>query len=312
MQKSSFYRASIELVKKTKTKIYIKNFPCLFTMANNILYMLLWQGFDGDTSLWDIVTSAMFSKAFPDVKSPEQMAFEMNMESFLNDDEIHLDDLSPAEFLTDSESEEDNDNVYEILEDMDFLGEVPKKRGRQDDAPKNKKRKMDEACTSSDTRQPEAEQSTAQEKKQSLKDTLGKMNVEDKKAIRVLFTSIKQMRKAAKLNLSTLTKIQNLIKEYPSLKFLYKLLKPITKIMLEQPINMVTPVVDLTGVVVTSGGTKYPTQPKTDIKLTPKKYLKLGKVMFHCSAEGCDFMKPSWGAVNTHIITLHTNKVYVC
>ena len=109
-------------------------------MAINILYMLLWQGFHGNTSLRDIVTSAMFLKAFPHVKSPEQMAFEMNMESVINDDEINLDDLSLAEFLTDSESEEDNDNVYEILEDMDFLGEVPKKRGRQDDAPKNIKK----------------------------------------------------------------------------------------------------------------------------------------------------------------------------
>ena len=270
------------------------------------------QGFDGDTSLADVVRTAMFLKSFPEIKSPEQMAFETRMENVINNDKVDLDDLSAAEFITDSESEEDNDNLYKILEEMDFLGEVLKKRTRQELVPKNKKNKMDHGSTSTETRQPEKHDSTAEEKKQSLKDSLGDMNDEDKKAIGALFISIKQMHKATKLNLSALTRIQNLITEYPSLKFLYKLLKPITEIMPEQPINSIPPIVDLTGLPQSSGGSKYPTQAKTEVKLMPKKYLNSEKVIFRCSAEGCDFTRPSWGAMNTHIIKLHTNKAYVC
>ena len=276
------------------------------------------QGFDEDTSLGDVVRAAMFLKSFPNVKSPEQMCFEKTMANVINkDDEIDLDDLSLAEFLTESESEEDNDNVYEILEEMDFLGDVPNKRKREDAEPKKKKSKTDEASTSSDTRQEDERERTEEEgasgqKTESLKEALGDMNDEDKKAIGALFISIKQMHKAAKLNLSALMRIQTLITEYPSLKFLYKLLKPVTEIMPDNPINTIVPVVHLPGLVATLGGTKYQPQPKTEVKLTPKKYLLSGKVMFHCSAEGCDFTKPSWGAVNTHIVALHTNKVYVC
>ena len=36
----------------------------------------LYKGFKGDEDLGDIVRVAMFSKNFPDIKSPEQMAFE--------------------------------------------------------------------------------------------------------------------------------------------------------------------------------------------------------------------------------------------
>ena len=93
------------------------------------------------------------------------------------------------------------------------------------------------------------------------------------------------MCKAAKLNLSALMRIQTLITEYPSLKFLYKLLKPVTEMMPDSPINTILPVVHLPGLVVTLGGTKYQTQPKTEVKLTPKKYLLSRRVMFRCSAE---------------------------
>ena len=213
-------------------------------MQKNTCYTWLLQGFDGDTSLGDVVRAAMFSKSFPDVKSPDQMAFEMRMESIINDEEIDLDDLSAAEFVTDSESDEDNENIYQILEDMDFLGDVPKKRKREDPvakdgknemdegstsghkrqqddmdsvsqplkkkskedaAPKDNEMKPDEKGTSIDTPHPEEDEEKAQGKKQSLKHALGEMTDEDKKAIGVLFLSIKQMHKAAKLNLSALT-----------------------------------------------------------------------------------------------------------
>ena len=280
------------------------------------------QGYAEETPMAEIVRAAMFLRSFPDVKSPEQMVFEAQMANIMNDEEIDLDELSPAEFLTESEDEEDMDNIYNILEDLDFLGEVPDKKTKTENPePETKKRRMDGKSTSTETGQDQPSTSgvtpetSAEDKKKKLQEELDEMSEQDKKAIGALFLSIKQMWKAAKLNLSTLTRIQRLITEYPSLKFLYKLLKPVTEIMPEEPINTLAPVMQYKGLVVTSGGgggVKYQTQPKTKLKLNPKKYLKSGKVMFRCSAEGCDFNKPSWWAVNTHIVTVHTNKVYMC
>ena len=87
----------------------------------------------------------MFSKSFPDIKSPEQMAFESEMLGAVQEDEIDLDELSAAEFLTDSESEQDGDNLYEILDDMDFLGAVDEKANARDGSksPDRKKIRID-------------------------------------------------------------------------------------------------------------------------------------------------------------------------
>ena len=62
----------------------------------------------------------MFSKNFPDIKSPEQMAFEGKVGEIITGDEIDLDDLSAADFITSDEDEEDDETVMEILDEMDF------------------------------------------------------------------------------------------------------------------------------------------------------------------------------------------------
>ena len=82
--------------------------------------------------------------------------------------------------------------------------------------------------------------------------------------------------------------------------------------MPEEPINTLAPVMQYKGLVATSGGTKYTTQPKTELKITPKKFLVSGKVQFKCSAQDCSFTRTSWGTVNTHVVSAHTNKAYVC
>ena len=261
----------------------------------------------------------MFSKSFPDIKSPEQMAFESEMLGAVQEDEIDLDELSAAEFLTDSESEKDGDNLYEILDDMDFLGAVDEKANARDGSksPDRKKIRIDPKGSEEDKSKQQRDEenesagpSTSKGgKKQRLKDALGEMDENDKKAVGALFLSIKQMRKAAKLNLAALTRLQDLITKYPSMKFVNKLLKPVAEIMPEQPINSIVPLLECRGLTT---GIKYKMQEPTEIKLTPKKYLQAGKVMFRCSAEGCEFTKVSWGAVNTHIVTVHIKKVYVC
>ena len=66
----------------------------------------------------------MFSKEFPEVKSPEQLAFEMKVQSIVDDDEIDLDDLSLIEFVTSDEDSVDNENFPEILPELYFLGDT--------------------------------------------------------------------------------------------------------------------------------------------------------------------------------------------
>ena len=219
------------------------------------------QGYSEETPLAEIIRAAMFSCSFPDVKSPEQMAFEAQMANIVNDEEIDLDELSPAEFLMESEDEQDTDNIYNVLEDLDFLGELrDKKTKRENPEPETKKRKTDGQTSSMETGQDQPSTSgvtpetSTEDKKKKLQEELGEMSEQDKKAIGALYLSIKQMQKATKLNLSALTRIQSLITEYPSLHFLYKLLKPVTEIMPEEPINTLAPVMHYKGLVVTLGG----------------------------------------------------------
>ena len=255
----------------------------------------------------------MFPKSFPDIKPPEQMTFESEVLYAVQEEEIDLDELSPTEFITDSESEADEGNLYQILDDMDFLGAEDDKK--ENASPDRKKRRMEPKIqheTDKENEKDNSSPSTSNVTSQRLKDVLGEMDEQDKKAMGALFLSIKQMRKAAKLNLAALTRLQDLITKYPSMKFINKLLKPVAEIMPEEPINRIAPLLECRGVATTSGFSKYQTQERTEIKLNPKKFLQAGKVMFRCSAEGCEFTKRSWGAVNTHIVSVHTNKVYIC
>ena len=72
--------------------------------------------------------ATMFSKSFPDVKSPEQMAFESKVEELITGEEIDLDNMSVTNYLTSDEDEQDEETMFEILEEMDFLGSEMKKR----------------------------------------------------------------------------------------------------------------------------------------------------------------------------------------
>lgn len=118
------------------------------------------------------------------------------------------------------------------------------------------------------------------------------------------------MRRAAKLNLAALTRLKELTTKYPSLEFMYKILKPVSEIMPDNPINTITPILEIVGVKPTSGGNKYNTE--SVVKITPKRFLKGGKIYHRCSLAGCTFERVSWGAVNTHIVKDHIHKSYVC
>ena len=263
------------------------------------------QGFKGDESIGDVVRAAMYSRSFPDVKPPEQMAFEVKVQSIVQNDEIDLDELSPVEFLTSDEESVDNDNLIEILYEMDFLGDT-------ENETKHTKRESDEGPNENPKRRKRESSKfeTEENRNAELKEEINSMNEVERKGIAAFFRSIKEMRRAAKLNLAALTRLKELITKYPSLEFLYKILKPVSEIMPDTPINTITPILEIAGLQVTSGGNKYKTE--SVVKITPKQFLKGGKIYHRCSLEGCTFERVSWGAVNTHIVKDHIHKSYVC
>ena len=85
-------------------------------------------------------------------------------------------------------------------------------------------------------------------------------------------------------------------------------MKPIPEIMPENPINTVTPILQMVGVTAATGGQKYDTE--NVLKVVPKWLVVDSKIKHKCSA--CEFERASWGAVNTHIMKEHIGQSYVC
>ena len=89
--------------------------------------------------------------------------------------------------------------------------------------------------------------------KQNISKEIMGMDKVDRKAVGAFYVSLKEMRKAAKLNLCALTRLQELARKYPCLDFIYKIMKPISKIMLENPINSIAPILQMSGVRAAMG-----------------------------------------------------------
>ena len=92
----------------------------------------------------------------------------------------------------------------------------------------------------------------------------------DRKAIGSLYLSLKEMRKGVKLTLKGLMWIQELIEKYLSVDFLYKILKPVSEIMLQNPLNAIPLIFMMSGVNYRSRGSKYKTKA---VKKLPQKDL---------------------------------------
>ena len=82
-------------------------------------------------------------------------------------------------------------------------------------------------------------------------------------------------------------------------------MKPISEIMPENPINTVTPILQMVGVKAATGGQKYDTE--NIVKIVPRRIVVDGRIKHKCSA--CEFEKVSWGAVNTHIMKVHVGPI---
>ena len=192
------------------------------------------------------------------------MAFEGKVGEIITGDEINLDDLSAMDFITSDEDEEDDETVMEILDEMDFLGSVSE----------TKKRKVTESEEENDQgrkkKKTEAEASKAKEgnERNRIAKEIGEMDKIDRKAVGVFFLSLKEMQRVAKLNLRALTRLQELARKYPCLDFLYQIMKLISEIMPKNPINTVTPILQMVGVTATTGGQKYDTE--NVLKVVPK------------------------------------------
>ena len=250
---------------------------------------------------------AMFNKNLPDVKSPEQMAFEGKVGEIITGDEIDLDDLSATDYVTSDEDEWDDETMIEILEEMDFLASDAKKRKKTESKEENLERRKKKKTETEESKVTEATDDQGNGTKNISKE-INEMDEIDRKAVGAFFLSLKEMRRAAKLNLRALTRLHELASKYPCIDFLYKIMKPISEIIPENPTNTVTPILQMVGVKVAIGGQKYETD--NVVKIVPKWLVVHGRIKHKCSA--CDFEKASWGVVNTHIMKEHVGQSYVC
>ena len=117
--------------------------------------------------------------------------------------EEDLDDLDLKEFKS-ADSNEDEGDVYEVADQLGTLGNVQEDRMQA---------KLENTC---------------EPKKHT--DEHDKINLDN---------ALQQMRRAAKLNLSAIERIQNIVKENPSVAFLKKIIKSMCEMVPEDPLNAV-------------------------------------------------------------------------
>ena len=55
------------------------------------------------------------------MKSPQELAFEVEMESVVKEGDVNIDELSAAEFITDDESEQDDAEMIDVVEQLGLL-----------------------------------------------------------------------------------------------------------------------------------------------------------------------------------------------
>ena len=64
-----------------------------------------------------------------------------------------------------------------------------------------------------------------------------KETAEEKLQLGLLYIALQQMRRAAKLNLSAIDRILNIVRDNPSMEFLKKIIKPMCEMVPEDPLN---------------------------------------------------------------------------
>ena len=116
--------------------------------------------------------------------------------------EEDLDDLDLKEFKSE-DSDKDEGDVYEVADQLGILGNV------QEDQMQAKLENTSEPKKDTD----EHDKTNLDNKQETGKEKL---------QLDSLYIALQQMRRAAKLNLSAINRIQNIVKENPSMVFLKK------------------------------------------------------------------------------------------
>ena len=103
----------------------------------------------------------------------------------------------------------------------------------------------------------------------------------EKLQLGALYIALQQMRRAAKLNLSAIETIQNIVKENPSMAFLKKIIKPMYEMIPEGPLNAVINMIHVPNNAV-PGTMKYNVAEVQVKKIIPIKILENGKFKHKC------------------------------
>ena len=151
-----------------------KNSDKWHTMNCKYLHLISIQGFCGDEKIGDVVRCAMFSNAFTSVKSPQELAFEAEMESVVKEGDVNIDELSAAEFITDGESKEDDTEMIDVVEQLGLLEDLTK-------------RKKSAIVRDANEKQSRKEAEKGELDIQKMKENMGQMNKEDKEAVAAIF-----------------------------------------------------------------------------------------------------------------------------
>lgn len=227
----------------------------------------------------------MFAGDFPEVKPPEQLGFEARVEEMIDGDFEDLDELDPKEF-EDSDTEDDDRDLYQLLQDEGMLGNL-----EDENILKGRKPRPFIKTEPGTSQSSHAEPGTST------------VSDEDKLDMGELFLIVKQARKAAKMNYSALTRLQALIVKRPNFSALANIVSPLGSLIPSTPLVQDAP-------VYVSGKSSKTITKVTEVKLVPKRQITGGKIGHKCPA--CGFEKASWGAVNTHIKRDHLNESYKC
>ena len=202
-------------------------------------------------------------------------------------EEEDLDELDPKEFKSE-DSDEDEGDVYEVADKLGILGNV------QEDKMQAQLR----------------ETAPPQKKKNNKYNQINEVETaEEKLQLGSLYIALQQMRRAAKLNLSAMGRILNIVKENPSMTFLKKIIKPMCEMVPEDPLNAVVNMIHVPKNTV-PGITKYNVTEVQAKKVIPVKILQNGKFMHKCPM--CEKVMVSWGGIDSHIRVEHFNQAYSC
>ena len=127
---------------------------------------------------------------------------------------------------------------------------------------------------------------------------------EEKLQLGSLYIALQQMRRAAKLNLSAMERILNIVKENPSMAFLKTIIKPMCEMVPEDPLNAVVNMIHVPKNTV-PGITKYNvTEVQTKKKLFLLKYCKMENL---CTSAQC--VRKSWYHGVASILTLRVEHI---